>query len=159
MRAIPLMLGLLILGGCSTPETKTASSSETTPPPAAEAPTTPTSTGSAPSSSADTVLADPASKKVSAKIKVSELKGFLSRLGELSGHGGWTAEQLEAAIKEVSGIKKGENQAGAVHVDHNGGHQNIQMKIERLDDQTYSVEFETPDASMEPKLKEVLGTK
>jgi hypothetical protein len=93
----------------------------------------------------------------SLELEEGQLKEFFTELGTKAGHGGWKPEQIEAMVQNLKGIKKGDSKSGSLHIDHQGGHEDVMMTVERPTEAKYRITFSGGSASLFDSLKPVLG--
>lgn len=147
MRRVGFWIVVLGLAGCS---------SQTAPPaaPATEAPPTPPVTQKSVPKPPD-IPAVPITP-TSITLEASQLKEFFTELGKRAGHGGWKPDQIDNLMQNLGKIKKGEAQSGGLHIDHDGGHEDVTMKVERVEPQTFRISFSGGSASLFDSLRPVL---
>lgn len=144
MRRIGFLTLMVGLAGCSSQ----------TAPPTDDAPSTPPAVAN----SAPTPTTPPQPiTPTSLDLEEGQLKDFFTELGKRAGHGGWTPQQIENLTKNFKQIKKGDSQSGNLHIDHQGGHEDMMMKAERLDEKKYRITFSGGSASLFDSLKPVLS--
>jgi hypothetical protein len=141
MRRVGFWILALGLAGCS-PAPQPESNAPTPPP--TPAPTSP------PAPSAKT--------SAKAELDDKQLTQFFTKLGAKIGHGGLPPEAITSTVASIKAIKPGAPQTGTLHMDHQGGHENVTMTAEPAGKGKYRLTFTSTNPTLLASIEEMLST-
>lgn len=139
MRRVGFWFLALGLAGCA--PAPQAESNAPTPPAATAPPPAPTAQASA-----------------KAELNEKQLTQFFTKLGAKVGHGGLPPEAITSTVASIKAIKPGAPQTGTLHMDHQGGHENVTMTAEPAGKGKYRLTFTSTNPTLLASIEEMLST-